>query len=128
MGKATGDSHLREKGAIMERRPSNDDQLDRPSPGHSTQPTLVGSTHDEKQPAFRGNDVPWSRRSFTRQWLPFRGMWKDVQRRTPYYISDWTLAFAPRNFYRVATTALKMFFINLMPVRSPGRVLAVRGT
>src|SRR5271169_518241 len=37
---------------------------------------------------------------------PFQGMWKDIQRRAPYYVSDWTDALT----YRVIPSTFDMFF------------------
>jgi hypothetical protein len=37
---------------------------------------------------------------------PFRGMWKDIRRRAPYYLSDWTDAWT----YRVIPSTVDMYF------------------
>lgn len=37
---------------------------------------------------------------------PFRGMWKDIHRRLPYYPSDWTDAWT----YRVIPSTIDMYF------------------
>lgn len=57
----------------------------------------------------------WSQRSFWYQFLPFRGMLNDVRRRAPYYWSDWTDAFLPKNYLTVVLSVVRIFFINLMP-------------
>ncbi|KAI1072195.1 hypothetical protein LB507_003155 [Fusarium sp. FIESC RH6] len=42
---------------------------------------------------------------------PFRGMIKDVRRRLPYYVSDWTDAWD----YRVVPATVYMYFANILP-------------
>ena len=42
-------------------------------------------------------------------------MWSDLCRRAPYYASDWTDALHPSNLFTVATSVVRIFFINLMP-------------
>jgi len=37
---------------------------------------------------------------------PFRGMWNDIRRRAPFYLSDWTDAWT----YRVIPSTFDMFF------------------
>jgi hypothetical protein len=37
---------------------------------------------------------------------PFRGMWKDIHRRIPYYLTDWTDAWT----YRVIPSTVDMYF------------------
>ncbi|WFD30183.1 hypothetical protein MSPP1_001200 [Malassezia sp. CBS 17886] len=60
-------------------------------------------------------DTPWPQRSLWHTVQPFRGMWADVRRRAPFFVSDWTDALTPRNFPTAALSVLRMFFINLMP-------------
>ncbi|KAH8927933.1 hypothetical protein BT69DRAFT_1213485 [Atractiella rhizophila] len=68
----------------------------------------------------------WSERTTADQYRPFRGMYYDVVRRLPFWISDWTLASSPsepekgarerrEDIYRVLAGGVKMYFINLMP-------------
>jgi HCO3- transporter family len=42
---------------------------------------------------------------------PFRGMWKDIRRRAPYYLSDWTDAWT----YRVIPSTFDMYFKKFPP-------------
>ncbi|TKY87094.1 hypothetical protein EX895_003771 [Sporisorium graminicola] len=65
-------------------------------------------------PLFAG-DKPWSQRSWAYQLMPFRGMWYDLRRRKPYLVSDWLEGFEPRNWWTVANSIVRMYFINLMP-------------
>lgn len=55
--------------------------------------------------------TPWSQRSYLYQFKPFRGMYYDVKGRLPFYISDWTEGFRPRNMYRVIAATIRMYFI-----------------
>src|SRR5271170_2886924 len=45
---------------------------------------------------------------------PFRGMWNDVRRRAPYYLSDWTDAWT----YRVIPSTFDMYFKKYVHPRS----------
>ncbi|CBQ71908.1 related to BOR1-boron efflux transporter [Sporisorium reilianum SRZ2] len=65
-------------------------------------------------PLFAG-DKPWSQRSWAYQLMPFRGMYYDLRRRKPYLVSDWLEGFEPRNWWTVANSVVRMYFINLMP-------------
>ncbi|KAF6767125.1 Bicarbonate transporter, C-terminal [Kalmanozyma brasiliensis GHG001] len=65
-------------------------------------------------PLFDG-DKPWSQRSWAYELMPFRGMWYDLRRRKPYLLSDWVEGFEPRNWWTVANSVVRMYFINLMP-------------
>lgn len=74
--------------------------------------TLLDSSDDSAAPhSSYVEGPPWSKRSTAYQWRPFRGMYQDIRRRAPYYVSDWTLAFRKENLYRVAAATLRMFFI-----------------
>lgn len=59
--------------------------------------------------------VPWEARSAWYELRPFRGMWADVRRRLPYYLSDWTDALRGNSLPIVAASVVQIFFINLMP-------------
>ncbi|KDN46449.1 hypothetical protein K437DRAFT_107238 [Tilletiaria anomala UBC 951] len=61
------------------------------------------------------NDLLWSQRSWLYQLMPFRGMYYDVRRRLPFYVSDWSAALYPRNWFTIADSIVRMYFINLMP-------------
>lgn len=61
-------------------------------------------------PEFAG-DLAWSQRTWLYELMPFRGMWYDVRRRLPYYGSDWTEAFHPRNWWTVAQAVVRIYFI-----------------
>ncbi|CDS01192.1 related to BOR1-boron efflux transporter [Sporisorium scitamineum] len=82
----------------------------------------TGSSSDRRKkrrspttyPLFAG-DKPWSQRSWAYQLMPFRGMWYDLRRRKPYLASDWLEGFEPRNWWTVANSVVRMYFINLMP-------------
>lgn len=65
-------------------------------------------------PLFEG-DKPWSQRSWAYELMPFRGMWYDLRRRKPYLASDWAEGFEPKNWWTVANSVIRMYFINLMP-------------
>src|SRR5271169_85322 len=45
---------------------------------------------------------------------PFRGMWNDIHRRAPFYLSDWTDAWT----YRVIPSTFDMFFKKYVHPRS----------
>jgi hypothetical protein len=45
------------------------------------------------------------------QYLPFRGIYHDLKRRAPFYASDWTEGFKPKNYERVVGATIKMFFL-----------------
>ncbi|KAH0445919.1 hypothetical protein IEQ34_025247 [Dendrobium chrysotoxum] len=72
---------------------------------------------EKPYPLFPG-DKPWSERSWWYEIIPFRGMYYDVLRRLPFFVTDWTTAFAPRNWWTVAQYVVRMYFINLMPAIS----------
>ncbi|KAK0527367.1 hypothetical protein OC835_004995 [Tilletia horrida] len=62
------------------------------------------------------NDLPWSQRSWAYELKPFRGMYYDVRRRLPFYLSDWTVAFTkPENYWTQVVSVIQMYFLNLMP-------------
>ncbi|GAA5882857.1 hypothetical protein JCM16303_002497 [Sporobolomyces ruberrimus] len=72
-----------------------------------------GSKHDNLN--FLPEQRPWSTRSIGYQYLPFRGIYHDLKRRAPFYASDWTEGFKPKNYERVVGATIKMFFLNLFP-------------
>ncbi|KAJ1028625.1 hypothetical protein NDA16_001791 [Ustilago loliicola] len=89
----------------------------------STESTDKNATHAKPSrkrrspatyPLFQG-DKPWSQRSWAYELLPFRGMWYDLRRRKPYLASDWIDGFEPRNWFTIANSVVRMYFINLMP-------------
>jgi hypothetical protein len=61
-------------------------------------------------PLFAG-DKPWSQRSWLYELVPFRGMYYDVQRRVPFYVRDWTEAVKPKNWFTIADSIVRMYFI-----------------
>ncbi|KAN0063099.1 hypothetical protein ACQY0O_004262 [Thecaphora frezii] len=65
-------------------------------------------------PLFPG-DKPWSQRSWAYELIPFRGMWYDLRRRRPFLWRDWTAALEPRNWWTIVNSAVRMYFINLIP-------------
>jgi len=67
------------------------------------------------EPEFHHRGAEWGHRSALEQWRPFRGMLHDVQVRLPFYVSDWTVGFQPRNFPRCVASAIKMYGVNLFP-------------
>ena len=71
-------------------------------------------TSPSTYPLFPG-DKPWSQRSWAYELRPFRGMWYDLRRRKPFFISDWTEGLQPRNVWVVVNSIVRMYFINLMP-------------
>ncbi|GAA5849109.1 hypothetical protein JCM9279_005793 [Rhodotorula babjevae] len=66
--------------------------------------------------SFSPDRRPWPERSFAYQYMPFRGMYHDVRKRLPFYVSDWTEGLKPRNLERVVGATLKMYFLNIMPM------------
>ncbi|GAA5955163.1 hypothetical protein JCM8115_001870 [Rhodotorula mucilaginosa] len=64
---------------------------------------------------FPPDPRPWPTRSLLYQYMPFRGMYHDVKRRLPFYLSDWYIAFLPQNWERVVGATIRMYFLNLMP-------------
>jgi len=89
-------------------------QKPQPTQGSGTpaSETLLDNT---RAPSAATVGIPWSKRTKSYQWRPFRGMIEDIRRRAPFYLSDWTVAFQPRNIYRVSAATIRMYFINLMP-------------
>lgn len=67
---------------------------------------------------FAPDPRPWSTRSITYQYRPFRGMYHDVKRRLPFYVSDWTDGFKFNNVNRVTATTIRMYFLNIFPAIS----------
>ncbi|KAM0750331.1 hypothetical protein T439DRAFT_381031 [Meredithblackwellia eburnea MCA 4105] len=67
------------------------------------------------EPSFSPDPRPWPTRSSAYQWTPFRGMWHDLKRRAPFYVSDYTQGFLPRNLERVVGATIRMYFLNLFP-------------
>lgn len=65
--------------------------------------------------SFAPDPRPFHSRSFLYQWKPFRGMVNDVQRRLPFYFTDWTGGLEPKNLYRVIAATIRIYFLNLMP-------------
>ncbi|WFD26919.1 hypothetical protein MNAN1_001908 [Malassezia nana] len=61
------------------------------------------------------SEIPWKQRSWQYELRPFRGMFSDVRRRLPFYKSDWLDACRKANWLTVATSVVRIFFINLMP-------------
>jgi hypothetical protein len=78
-----------------------------PSPAQATRPRRIESR------SFSPDRTPWPERSWTYQYRPFRGMWADLKRRAPFYVSDWTEGVKPRNWERVMGATVRMFFLNL---------------
>ncbi len=89
---------------------------------HGASSVYTDDTHGEKRghsnhhdadrtyPLF-SNDLPWSQRTWAYELIPFRGMWYDLRRRKPFYISDWTEGFKPKNWWIEATSVVRMYFI-----------------
>lgn len=67
-------------------------------------------TSEPKLPSFKG-DLPWSQRGWVYELRPFRGMYYDIRRRAPYYLSDWTETFKPRNWWTTAQAVVRIYFI-----------------
>ncbi|BGP12253.1 hypothetical protein JCM10213_000054 [Rhodosporidiobolus nylandii] len=81
----------------------------------STPGGLSAGGRHERQRSFSPDRRPWTKRSWGYQYLPFRGMYHDVKRRLPFYVSDWTEAAEPKNYERVVGATIKMYFLNLFP-------------
>ncbi|ORY90129.1 HCO3 transporter family-domain-containing protein [Leucosporidium creatinivorum] len=91
---------------------------DSPSSSSTTRspsPTLPRASRGSRQRSFSPDRRPWPERSWTYQYRPFRGMWDDVRRRAPFYLSDWTEGLIPRNWERVTGATIRMYFLNLFP-------------
>lgn len=67
-------------------------------------------TSEPRLPSFKG-DLPWSQRGWVYELRPFRGMYYDIRRRAPYYLSDWTETFKPRNWWTTAQAVVRIYFI-----------------
>ena len=76
--------------------------------------TAADTAVDTPYPRF-ASDLPWSARTWYYQLMPFRGMYYDLRRRLPFFVTDWTTAFKPDNWWTVAQYVVRMYFINLMP-------------
>jgi len=99
-------SDFNRAGLVEDQRPSSrqdaadDNEADEDGPGF---------------PTFK-HDLPWSQRSWAYELMPFRGIYFDIKRRLPFYISDWTIAFTrPENYGIQVTSVIQMYFLNLMP-------------
>lgn len=64
---------------------------------------------------FPPDPRPWPTRSLLYQYMPFRGMYHDVKRRLPFYLSDWYIAFLPQNWERVVGATIRMYFLKSVP-------------
>lgn len=78
--------------------------------GNASAPAEAPQESTTAFPSFPG-DKPWSQRSWLYQFMPFRGMWYDLRRRAPYYMSDWTETFLPRNWWTTAQAVVRIYFI-----------------
>ncbi|GJN92039.1 hypothetical protein Rhopal_005067-T1 [Rhodotorula paludigena] len=72
-------------------------------------------SHYAQKRSFSPDRRPWPDRSAAYQFLPFRGMYHDVRKRLPFYLTDWTLGFVPRNLERVVGATVRMYFLNIFP-------------
>ncbi|BGP21228.1 inorganic anion exchanger [Rhodotorula toruloides] len=68
-----------------------------------------------RERTFSPDRRPWPERSWAYELMPFRGMYNDVRRRLPFYVSDWTEGLRPKNWERVVGATIRMYFLNLMP-------------
>lgn len=75
----------------------------------------VGRARQRAPKRHASTDVPWEERSAWYELRPFRGMYADVRRRLPFYLSDWFDALKPSNVPIVVASVVHIFFINLMP-------------
>lgn len=64
-----------------------------------------------RERTFSPDRRPWPERSWAYELMPFRGMYNDVRRRLPFYVSDWTEGLRPKNWERVAGATIRMYFL-----------------
>ncbi|SGY31148.1 BQ5605_C002g01213 [Microbotryum silenes-dioicae] len=87
-----------------------------PSEGRGRTPgTRDHGQQQRKRLSFSPDRRPWPERSTVYQFRPFRGMITDVRKRLPFYLSDWTEAFRPRNWERTMGATIRIYFLNLFP-------------
>ncbi|KAI9729628.1 MAG: hypothetical protein M1818_008475 [Claussenomyces sp. TS43310] len=83
-------------------------------PGGNTLPAASASLGSHEHDLHRPRTSTSVKSNHTPAWWKirlFRGMIKDVRRRAPYYISDWTDAWD----YRVIPATVYMYFANILP-------------
>ncbi|KAJ8297285.1 putative transporter [Rhodotorula toruloides] len=64
-----------------------------------------------RERTFSPDRRPWPERSWAYELMPFRGMYNDVRRRLPFYVSDWTEGLRPKNWERVVGATIRMYFL-----------------
>lgn len=72
-------------------------------------PAVIAGSRDGLHGLVAAENVASQRRKSVWDTLgvhPFRGMWKDIHRRVPYYLTDWTDAWT----YRVIPSTVDMYF------------------
>ncbi|KAI0021926.1 HCO3 transporter family-domain-containing protein [Xylariomycetidae sp. FL0641] len=81
------------------------------TPGADNQPGMGAAITNHPTNTSRYTSA--SKRSPPRWWKIhlFRGMWRDIRRRAPYYWSDWRDAWD----YRVVPSTIYMYFANILP-------------
>lgn len=81
------------------------------SPTITNDPGAGGTARRRQYREFLPDPNPWPVRSQAYQWRPIRGMWHDVRRRAPFYVSDWTEAAKPRNWERTIAATIRIYFL-----------------
>ena len=78
-------------------------------------PTTENTSFPSTQPIQATPSAKISKSKQEPWWIihPFRGMIKDLRRRAPYYLSDWTDAWN----YRVVPATVYMYFAKLVTIR-----------
>ncbi len=82
----------------------------RTSPAYGKAPPRPPQTSSQAR-TFDADPHPWPTRKWAYQWRPLRGMWADVRRRAPFYLSDWTEAARPRNWERTVAATVRIYFL-----------------
>lgn len=93
-----------------------------PSPTLPAQTEPAAPNQKKRVLAFAPDPRPWPTRNLAYQWRPFRGMWDDLKRRAPYYWTDYTEGFQPRNLERVVGATIRMYFLSALILASPDTV------
>jgi len=81
----------------------------------TTSPKTTGTSVPPSARQTSTDGKPWSQRSWSYQFIPFRGIYFDLKRRVPLYPSDWCFNFKYNKLFQVFSATLRMYFINLMP-------------
>ncbi|GAA6041008.1 hypothetical protein JCM8097_000538 [Rhodosporidiobolus ruineniae] len=67
--------------------------------------------------SFSPDPRPWPERDWAYELRAFRGIYHDLRRRAPFYLSDWTEGFRLRNLERVVGATIKVRLLAAFPLR-----------